>query len=259
MLSPEYRYRHRFGFHMHRRYGRCLGGSWVQSTVGTIGNPDRFRLHNAKIGKDGSWIMLDTGGCLTSPCQSTLYFWQTGTASMNACSPLCGGHWTEGSTHAINNGGPGLGQWTIRPFSTPSSTTLLISPMIPACETNGNTPPCIRSDQDSHPSWNYNPGNDSTPVFTSTFGPSTPFLGPWYNEIIAPPPSPGVIRRFAHTFNSTQSSNFSVPFAIGAVSQDGRFYLFSSDWLGTLGSSSGNSTCTLSSDCRGDVFVVELK
>ena len=32
-----------------------------------------------------------------------------------------------------------------------------------------------------------------------------------------------------------------------------------SDWMGNLGSESGAATCTIGTDCRGDVFVVELK
>jgi len=98
--------------------------------------------------------------------------------------------------------------------------------MVPACAANSNTPSCLPGDQDTHPAWNYNPGDDSTPVFSSSYGPTLPVLRPWYNEITAVPSTPGAMRRFAHNFNSSQSSNFSVQYAIGAVSQDGRFYLF---------------------------------
>ena len=82
---------------------------------------------------------------------------------------------------------------------------------------------------------------------------------PWYNEILGISPLDGTVWRFAHTYITTTSHRFSAKYAIGAVSQDGRFFAFSSDWMGTLGSESGSAGCTVSKDCRGDVFVVELK
>ena len=72
-------------------------------------------------------------------------------------------------------------------------------------------------------------------------------------------PVTGQTWRFAHTFDSSSSAFFSVANAIGSISQDGRFFAWASDWMGTLGSTSGASACTLNSNCRGDVFVVELK
>jgi hypothetical protein len=81
----------------------------------------------------------------------------------------------------------------------------------------------------------------------------------WYNEIIGISPVNGTVWRFAHTYVTAASQRFSTKYAIGSISQDGRFFAFSSDWMGTLGSESGSSSCTVGTDCRGDVFVVALQ
>jgi hypothetical protein len=66
--------------------------------------------------------------------------------------------------------------------------------------------------------------------------------------------------RFANCNQSAQnvSGNFSASYCIGAISQDGNWYMFSSDWLGTLGSTSGTAACVITSTCRSDVFIVQL-
>ena len=84
-------------------------------------------------------------------------------------------------------------------------------------------------------------------------------MGIVLSEILAVSPGSGTVTRLAHTFGTGQSQRFTTKYAIGSVSQDGKFFLLSSDWMGTLGSESGAPTCTIGTDCRGDVFVVELK
>jgi hypothetical protein len=113
---------------------------------------------------------------------------------------------------------------------------------------------------DQHQSWNNVDPMDSVPFFSSTWSNRKPFPAPWYNEVIAvAADGSGKTWRFAHTFITANSQIFSTQYAIGTVSQDGRFFIFSSDWMGRLGSESGTATCTIGTNCRGDVFVVELK
>jgi hypothetical protein len=113
---------------------------------------------------------------------------------------------------------------------------------------------------DQHQSWNNVQPGDSLPFLSSTATTTSPFATPWANEVIGiAADGSGKTWRFAHTFISTRSLDFTTQWGIGTVSQDGKFFLFSSDWMGTLGSESGAASCTLGSDCRGDVFVVELK
>ena len=143
-----------------------------------------------------------------------------------------------------------MGQLQTRLFSSTRSPTALIKGL-----PLGITPPF-----DVHLSWSNVDPNDSFPVLSATRSITAPFPGPWYNEVIGiAADGSGKVWRFAHTFNTAKSHRFAPQQAIGSVSQDGRFFVFSSDWMGTLGSESGAHTCTIGKDCRGDVFVVELQ
>jgi hypothetical protein len=118
----------------------------------------------------------------------------------------------------------------------------------------------IHAPFDQHQSWNNVDALDSLPFLASTCTPvSKDFPAPWYNEIIGvASDGSGKVWRFAHSFISSKSSAFSTKYGVGSVSQDGRFFIFSSDWMGTLGSETGNKACGLATTCRGDVFVVQL-
>lgn len=227
-----------------------VSGDW--GAQGTINLPDRWTIHNVKLSKDGNWLIIARQGCTSSSCLSQPYFWQIGTTNVVACGQggYCSGHWTEGYTHWINNNNSPLTSQMSRLFSVPNSL-LTLTTYFPAGVT-GNL--------DQHQSWNNVDPNDSVPVLSTTRSPTTPFPAPWYNEIIGlAPDGSGTVWRFSHSFISTKSQWFPTAEGIGSVSQDGRFFIFSSDWMGTLGSETGSPSCTIGTNCRGDVFVVELK
>lgn len=224
-------------------------GDW--GSKGTINLPDRWTIHNVKLSKDGNWLIIVSQGCSISSCLTQPYFWQIGTTNVAACgqSGQCSGHWTEGYSHWVNNNDTPLGNQDIRPFGVTAPTALTFS-----------FPSGLTPNLDQHPSWNNADSADSVPFATSMWSPTTPFPAPWYNEIIAvATDGSGTTWRFAHSFITTQSQNFSTKFGIGSISQDGKFFILSSDWMGTLGSESGSSTCTIGTNCRGDVFVIELR
>ena len=226
-----------------------VGGDW--GAKGTINIADRWTVHNVKLSKDGNWAIVSKTNCTTSSC-SAPYFWQIGTTNVISCGEggYCGGHFTEGYTHWVNNDNTPLSNQVVRLFAQPSSATALTHVF----------PPGITGNLDQHQSWNNVDPADSVPFISSTWSPTTPFPAPWYNEIIAvAADGSGTTWRFAHSFNTTKSLNFSTQYAIGSVSQDGKFFLFSSDWMGKLGSESGTPTCTIGTDCRGDAFVLELR
>lgn len=80
-----------------------------------------------------------------------------------------------------------------------------------------------------------------------------PKPGPWENEIdcVETDGKASKVWRFAHTYSTAQNGFWSTP--RGNVSQDGRFYMFTSDWEDQLGQEQngrGNRT---------DVFIVELR
>jgi hypothetical protein len=227
-----------------------VSGDWGAN--GTINIADRWTIHNVKLSKDGNWLIIESTTCTSSTCTAEPYFWQVGTTTVNSCGQggSCGGHFTEGYSHWVNNDNSPMSNQVERAFAQPTSITNLTNSF-----PQGITPPF-----DQHQSWNNVDAADSLPFFAVTWSTTTPFPAPWYNEIIAvAADGSGKTWRFAHDFTSTHSQRFSTEWGIGTISQDGRFFIFSSDWMGQLGSESGTAACTIGTDCRGDVFVVELK
>jgi hypothetical protein len=227
-----------------------VSGDW--GAQGTINLPDRWAIHNVKVSKDGNWLVIARQECTTTTCLGQPYFWQIGTTNVVACGEggHCSGHWTEGYSHWVNNNSVPIGNQEIRQFGIPTSATPLTF----------SFPSGLTANLDQHPSWNNADVADSVPVASTTWSPTTPFPAAWYNEIIAvAADGSGTTWRFAHSFITAQSPNFSTKYGIGSVSQDGKFFIFSSDWMGSLGSEQGATTCTVSTNCRGDVFVVEMR
>jgi hypothetical protein len=229
-----------------------VSGDW--GAQGTINIADRWTIHNVKLSKDGSWLILESTTCTSSSCAQEPYFWQVGTTTVNFCGQggidSCGGHFTEGYGHWVNNNNSPMSNQVFRAFAQPATITNLTNSF-----PSGITPPF-----DQHQSWNNVDPADTLPFFAVTWSTTTPFPAPWYNEIIAvAADGSGKTWRFAHDFTTTHSQRFSTAWGIGTISQDGRFFIFSSDWMGELGSESGAATCTIGADCRGDVFVLELK
>jgi hypothetical protein len=232
-------------------------GDW--GPTGTISLPDRVHIHNMKMSKDGNWIIVTWNNCASSCPDSQPFFWNIPTLNaytMPSCQTAggsCGGHWTMGySTYAYENKNSPP-DFAIMPFSNTSSLTV-VDPNQPA----GFAPPW-----DQHNAWNNTNATDSVPFCTSSFNP-TGYNGTlrfaWDQEILCfAVNGSGKVWRFAHTFSTDKSQRFSTSEAIGTVSQDGQFYIFSSDWMGTLGAEGGGASCTIGSNCRGDVFIVELK
>jgi hypothetical protein len=205
-----------------------------------------------------------------------------GTTNITACSThgegrgevasFCGGHVAMGFSHMVNPGGSGSDySLLIRPLSNLNQFKQLLPPEV-----------TLPASMDMHWSWNNADPNDSTPVCGSysrssfklqgdgTLNPVTnPVLSErqaWDREIVCVASS-GKPRvwRFAH-HRATGACNASAKdgscfgaIAIGNVSQDGKFFMFASDWNWSLGSDRSGPGCPTSGKCRTDVFIVELK
>jgi putative Ig domain-containing protein len=236
----------------------------INYSGGTVaGNLNEFSLHNVKLSKDGNWVVIIGTTCLSASCPAGTgpIFWDVGGLTATAANTTdTGGHWTEGYTHFVNQSG-NTSDYRIRLHTSTALGTHLFNN---SCD-----------GWDTHPSWNQVDTNDSVPFFSQTvplFTPTdngfmNPFCGPWEDEIDGfATDGSGTVWRFAHSFatNCADPCIFDVKNGVGSVSQDGRFFAFSSDWGGTLGSEGNTSSCTLSgtvngTNCRGDVFIVELK
>jgi hypothetical protein len=235
-----------------------------------------FNVHNARLSRDGEAIkVIPTGS-------QTLYIWKPKSATISACSThgeanaagvasFCGGHTVLGYTHLINHGGPGQ---TFSLLYRPLSDLNDMKRLIPAEES-------LHVGMDTHWSWNNDNPSDTAPVCGAfsgsgerkqgdgTSNPSTnPILAirqAWEGEVVCVATTgPPKMWRFAHhhatgTSNASSKSGGFGSLAIGNVSQDGKFYLFGSDWDWTLGSQFRSAGCPTSGKCREDVFIVELK
>jgi hypothetical protein len=215
-------------------------------------------IHNVKLFKiGGSQGAVDIGMGLNcgSPSQPEMY-WTYAAASLtntyNAlCPSQCNGHKADGMVTWVNQTGndpPSSDYWSGRTLSNLTPSSLVPSLPLAGYPTN----------LDWHCGWNSL--NDSLPFVCSTWMEGGGAIATaWQNEIDAVNPAGATNPwRFAHTFNSSQSSNFNVEIAVGSVSGDGSLFLFTSDWEGALGSVNGQSTCLLPHTCRGDVFAALL-
>jgi hypothetical protein len=232
-----------------------IGGQW--GGKGTVSIADRYLIHDARINKSGRFIEISRSGAsvagVTPPPNPALSFvWNVDTMEVAPCGPKgCKGHHALGYWHLLN---PSEQQhpmdlW-IRPLNQLDATSPLIRQL-----------PAIQGWYDLHISWNNVNPDDSTPACLSTYrrdNPNTPgappkVVGPWENEILCVETDrkDSKVWRFAHTYSTAQNGFWSSP--RGNVSQDGRFYMFTSDWEDQLGQVPGTSSY------RTDVFIVELK
>lgn len=223
-----------------------IGGEW--GPKGTISIPDRFSIHNARMAKSGKFLYVQRSG---GGIGHGWVVWEIETMNLTACSQGCDGHHVMGYTHIIGPSGMQhpLDLW-IRPLDHLEPHRALITGLEPA----------RNFWYDSHFSWNNADPEDSTAVCFSTYRPNNPdapgtaplVTGPWQNEIDCAETDgkDSKVWRFAHTFSSARNGFWSTP--RGNVSQDGRFFMFTSDWQDQLGKQPNGKY-------RSDVFIVELK
>jgi hypothetical protein len=224
-----------------------IGGAW--GPKGTISVPDRFSLHNARMAKSGKFVYMTRGG---GGIGHGWVVWEIDTMNIGVCSRGCDAHHVLGYSHIIGPSGMihPLNLW-LRPLDHLDDSTPLISGLEPA---KGFW-------FDSHFSWNNVDPEDSAPVCFSTYRPTNPdtpgtaplVTGPWENEIDCAETDgkASKVWRFAHTYSTARNGFWSTP--RGNVSQDGRFFMFTSDWEDQLGKTPNGGKY------RTDVFIVELK
>jgi hypothetical protein len=225
-----------------------IGGQW--GPKGTISMADRFPLHNARMAKSGKFLYMTRGGG-GSPGHRWAV-WEIDTMNVSLCPRGCMGHHVLGYSHIIGTSGliHPMDTW-MRPLNHLENSTPLVTPLEQGKEVWF----------DSHFSWNNVDPNDSAPVCFSSYQPANPdtpgaallVTGPWDNEIgcAETDGKASKVWRFAHTYSTARNGFWSTP--RGNVSQDGRFFMFTSDWEDQLGKLPNGDKY------RTDVFVVELK
>ena len=234
-----------------------MSGSW--GSTGSASLNDTYSIHNVRVSPGGTWMRVGPSTCTGGGCTSAVgtYTWQIATTnvyrtmvvdSSNGC-----GHEALGYSKMINQcAGGGLDQaFWIRPNNVNDGSGTLL----PA-----SNPPNHGSGFDNHMSWPNDNSTDTNPFCTSTVYNSqfAPVFA-WDHEILCVATSgSGLVWRFAHTYATEKSQFFAPANAIGALSQDGKWFAWASDWDGMLGSTSGSASCTIGADCRADVFIMQL-
>jgi hypothetical protein len=236
-------------------YEKSLGCRWYNTSTGEIGGQwgptgkatsgASFLLHNARIAMSGDWAVLDTS------TTAQKFFWQVGTLNVIACGisepPYCGGHSVAGYNNFVNSSGL-LDDMNIliRPSNNLNSTVQLINPL----------PKAVQWGFDKHLSWNNDNPADTMPVCGTTFPEENgPFAinRAWNREIICIR-TDGIqsqVWRFGHHRSVYHGDFWSTP--RGNLSQDGKFYMFTSTWENQLGLRKGSPA-----GYREDVFIIEL-
>lgn len=226
---------------------RQIGGNW--GPTGQATTPTSLLLHSARVSGDGQTALL-------AATTGIRYFFQIDSLNVTSApedSDANTGHFALGySGYANTTGHTAEGSWckegeAYRIFSNLLSPTLLI----PSGSFCGDT----ELPGDDHPSWNNDNSSDNQPIFTATVtNPlGTPITTAWQNEIMAFSVSnPGTVWRFFSTYSTGTSPFFTCQNGIGTVSQDGKWFIFTSDWGNTLGLDMAGSN-------RCDVFVGKLR
>jgi hypothetical protein len=225
-------------------------------------------LHDSRGYED--MVYSEVSGASTGVnCGYTSNFWKVGTLHDVACtgtvsggSSLCAGHEAHGYHDGVFTNNPGFFKMT--PENANSST--------PFASFGSNPPSGGAVNCEDHFSWNQATLGDTQPIVGSsannnysTSGTGSSWTAPGQNEnwiltqsgtmirpghnfILGPGNSAGCgttnVGPFDYYFNAGQS--------IGAVSQDGRLWVFNSSMLGQLGIDVDGNT-------RADDFVLELQ
>lgn len=227
-------------------------GDWgplgtVTGTTCTAG-----RIHNTKImkgtGTNGAVLVtLDnpSGGSACPDAHNSPFVWQYATLSLTPiCTAECSGHFTESiRLWANNTGNQPPFYWSVRDLASPNNATGLTPAMPPGTQAGA---------LDFHPSWNQS--NDTQPFFTSTFVLCQLPTRAWSAEILGMWPYLAAPMRFAKTLSDSCSNEFGTELAVGSVSQDGKYYAYTSDWMGTLGGDQGTATCSYPGASNGGTW-----
>lgn len=244
-------------------YNRSNGCRWFNTQTGQIGGnwgpagaavtSDRYTVHSVRISEDGQTVIVTpTEG--TGTGSAYRHFWNlAGLTVTQGTSNASNGHFVAGYSGYVNNANyTATDAWCKYGMAYRTFANLLnpiyVLPTLSSC---GD----VELQGDDHTSWNNDDTSDKQPFFTTTvtIPAGTPITTAWQNEGLGfSMTSPGTVWRFLSTYNTGTSQFFTCEEGIGTVSQDGKWFAFTSDWGNTLGiDSAGNNRC--------DVFVAQLK
>jgi hypothetical protein len=237
-----------------------MPGTYVGATTGP-GSGYTFKVHGIRTDQSGTYAELASDTCVSGPC-AVYTFWVIGTTTMLQATGTAGGHSVLTALTWSNNDGNGTVQapisWISRTWANIGASTF---PPIVELSSILATPDPL---QDTHcGTKNDIYGYSSLPIICMTWSSDSGYgKFPYTMEVIGYPQQnpPNPVYRFGHTFNSNTSSGANnADLNNGSISSTGKYYLFTSDGLGTLGNANGTSSCSLTAGtCRTDVFILNL-
>jgi hypothetical protein len=218
-----------------------IGGAWGPKGKATFGG---YLIAHSKITENGKHVNISVNG-------DGHYFWDVDTLRVSHCplhtSLICGGYGATGNEHWINGlGSPDEMNVGIRAIDDLAHVSPLVWPLV--------TP--YRVGLELHFSWTNVGPLDQKPVCGSTYLYKEDYSSitrPFEDEVFCMETDlkASTIWRFAHTRASVELAYFNTQ-PIGSVSQDGRFYLFTSNWDDQVGQGANGTP-------RSDVWIVELR
>lgn len=239
-----------------------VGGNWGPQGTVSYNPTGGYNVHAVRISGDGktAWVAVAAGSPCAADCFNSAFHsaWNIDSLTVTIGAQTNKnntwmGHYAVGYSGVLHNiQYSGDLQWCnyaegYHPFSNDSIINY-VTPTRAQCATGA----ALTGDQ--HQSWNNDDSTDLQPVFASTeTNPlGTPPTLPWEDEVLAfSMQNPGTTWRFFSTYNTEKSPFFTCSNSIGTVSQDGRYFIFTSDWGATLGSDAAGQP-------RCDVFVAVL-
>jgi hypothetical protein len=237
-------------------YDKTLGCRWYNTQTGQIGGQwgpsgfasttETYLIRHAYLSRSGNYVQILNDEHLG------YFVWDIATLNVTNC-PLvgkifCGAYGVIGYDSYVNGSGY-IENMNIlkRPLSSLSQFTPLVSPL--------PTPPVFGNEL--HLTWNNVDSNDSRPVCGSTYWPGENWLEygitqAFEQEIfcVETDGAASTIWRFAHNRATWQNPYFNTQ-PLGSISEDGRFFLFTSGWDGQLGNEPNGTPLS-------DVWIVKL-
>lgn len=232
-------------------YDKQLGCRWYNTQTGQIGgqwgaigysNVPSFLIDHSRLSGNGQYVRM------VSYTAGPLY-WDLATLNVTPCpipSALeCSGYGTLGRSTYIDAAGT-LDDMNIvkRPLDNLADITPLVWPL--------ETPP--EWSQEKHLTWLNGYSDDNRPVCSSVYSYDWDWqiTRPWDDEIVCIETDglASTVWRFAHHRAYPQNEYFNTQ-PLGSVSQDGRFFLFTSTWDYQLGTEADGTP-------RSDMWIVKL-
>jgi hypothetical protein len=234
-------YDQNFGCRWYNTQTGQIGGQWGPSGT-ALGPTTTYLIRHAYMSKSGNYVRIEVNG-------QGFYVWDIASLNVTHCGPYssldCFGYGITGFNSYVN--APGVVEYmqiVKRPLDNLAGISELF---LPLSDPHAFGIPL-------HFSWSNVDVNDSAPVCASSYDyeGGLDITQPFEGEIfcVETDGKASTVWRFAHNRANWKNPYYNTQ-PLGAVSTDGRFYMFTSGWDEQLGTASDGRP-------RSDVWIVKL-